>query len=173
MKHKMSGIYLMLMFTIFGCGYAEHNAAARTTGSRAAETFNAEIVSSDADAQEKPGAEQEMTLEISIGENAYTVYLEDNETAKELIKRLPMELTMDDLHGNEKYDYLPESLPAAEENIGTIHAGDLMLFGSDCLVLFYEDFTTAYSYTRIGRFENPSGLSETLGNGSVTVTFKR
>ena len=48
-----------------------------------------------------------------------------------------------------------ESLPANASNPGTIQTGDLMLYGSNTLVLFYKNFSTSYSYTRIGRIENP------------------
>lgn len=46
------------------------------------------------------------------------------------------------------------------------------LYGSDCLVLFYEDFQSSFSYTRLGYLEEPEGLSEAAGSGSVTVTFE-
>lgn len=47
-----------------------------------------------------------------------------------------------------------------------------MLYGSDCLVLFYETFTSGYSYTRLGSVEDPAGLAAALGRGSVSVTFR-
>ena len=46
-----------------------------------------------------------------------------------------------------------------------------MLFGGSCLVLFYKSFTTAYDYTVLGAIENPEGLAEAAGSGSVEVEF--
>ena len=52
------------------------------------------------------------------------------------------------------------------------NAGDLMLYGSNTLVLFYKPFSTSYNYSPIGRIESPLGLAAALGSGNVTVTFE-
>ncbi len=113
------------------------------------------------------------SVTLSVGSKSYQAILYDNTASRELMERLPMEFEMKELHGNEKYYYLTEPLPTDTESVGTIRTGDIMLFGSDCLVLFYEDFKTTYNYTRIGRLENIGGLSDALGTGSVRVTFER
>lgn len=64
------------------------------------------------------------------------------------------------------------TLLAADVMPGIIHAGDLMLYGNNCVVLFYETFNSSYSYTRIGAIDDPSGLAAALGSGNVSVRFE-
>ncbi|MCH5186415.1 MAG: hypothetical protein J1F64_09900, partial [Oscillospiraceae bacterium] len=84
----------------------------------------------------------------------------------------PLTLDMSELNGNEKYFYLSDSLPINSEKVGTINAGDIMLYSSDCIVLFYETFNTSYSYTKIGHTDDVPGLKEAVGGGNVMVTFE-
>lgn len=111
------------------------------------------------------------TMHMKIGDKEYSVVLNDNNTTKALRELLPMTVTMAEFNGNEKYYLLHNSLPSRPEHIGQIKSGDVMLFGDDCLVVFYKDFKTTYSYTRIGHIENAADLEQTLGRGSVTITI--
>ena len=111
-------------------------------------------------------------LKITIGSVSFSVTLEANATTKAFKAQLPMTVNMSELNGNEKYYNLSIGLPTASANPGTIRAGDLMLYGSTTLVLFYDTFSTSYSYTRLGRIDNASGLASALGSGSVQVTFE-
>lgn len=113
-----------------------------------------------------------MTLTIKTGTATFTATLADNATAKAFKGMLPMTVDMNELNRNEKYCNLPQSLPTAASNPVTIRSGDIMLFGPGTLVLFYKTFATSYSYTKIGRIDNPSALENALGAGNVTVTFE-
>jgi hypothetical protein len=84
-----------------------------------------------------------------------------------------MKVTMTELNGNEKYYRLPDDLPTNASNPMAIQAGDLMIYGSRTLVLFYKSFPTSYEYTRLGRINDTKGLAAALGSGSVTVSFKK
>lgn len=116
--------------------------------------------------------EDSMELNIKIGDKNFTATLEDNETTRSLLEKLPLTINMSELHGNEKYYYFDENLPTNSQSIRNINTGDLMLYGSNCLVIFYESFSTSYSYTKIGHIDNPEGLAEALGSGNITVTFE-
>ena len=54
-----------------------------------------------------------------------------------------------------------------------MEAGDVMLFGEDCVVLFCRSFDTPYSYTRIARVKNAEILTQQLGQGDADVHFDR
>lgn len=121
-----------------------------------------------------PSQEEEMNdaLEIAVGDLVFPAALADTAAAQAFAQKLPLTLSMRELNGNEKYCYLEEALPAASVQPERIRCGDLMLFGSSCVVLFYEDFSTSYAYTPLGAVSDPAGLAEALGAGGVTVTFR-
>ena len=110
------------------------------------------------------------TIKISVNGRTFTATLEDNPTGRAFAEKLPLDVDMQELNGNEKYFYLNENLPSNSSHVGKISAGDLMLFGDNCVVIFYKSFSTSYSYTRLGKI-NPADLAETLGDGNVHVTF--
>lgn len=111
-------------------------------------------------------------VKMNIGGREFTICLEDTEAARELVKRLPLSLEMTELNGNEKYVNLASPLPTSVEKVGKIETGDVMLWGDDCLVVFYKSFVTSYSYTRIGRVTNADDLAKAVGKGNVTIDFK-
>lgn len=113
-----------------------------------------------------------MKLTLTIGGQTFSASLLDNETARAFAARLPLTLDMSELNGNEKYFYLDGGLPTKAVNPGQISAGDLMLYGDSCLVLFYQSFSTSYRYTPLGQLDNPAGLAAALGQGSAQVTFR-
>lgn len=118
------------------------------------------------------GKAEDAKLNVTAKGKTFHAYLSDIVAAEAFAKLLPLTLDMSELNGNEKYAYLGGTLPSNAERPGRIEAGDVMLYGTDCVVIFYESFDTPYSYTRIGRISDPEGLKEALGKGSVSVRFE-
>ena len=113
-----------------------------------------------------------ITMNIKVGDTIFAATLEDNETTKAFVKELPLTVDMSELNGNEKYNYLSSNLSVDKpSNPGKINEGDLMLYGNNCLVLFYKTFNTSYSYVKLGHIDNMTGLNKAVGAGNVKVTF--
>jgi hypothetical protein len=108
---------------------------------------------------------------MTVGTQRFAVRLEDNPTARAFVQLLPTTLKMAELNGNEKHARLPRNLPTDSVRPGTIRAGDVLLYGTDTLVVFYQTFRSSYSYTRIGRIDESAMLTQALGPGDQQVTF--
>jgi len=121
------------------------------------------------DAQSDKSMAQQIT--IRIGDKAFAATLSDTPTAAAFAKLLPLSITMTELNGNEKFARLSTDVPVRASTPASIRTGDLMLYGSNTLVLFYKSFHTTYSYTVIGRIDEPAGLEVALGTRDVDVVF--
>jgi hypothetical protein len=111
-------------------------------------------------------------IKITVNNQTFTATLLDNSSAKAFKGMLPLTIKMKELNGNEKYYDFANNLPANSSNPRMIKNGDLMLYGSKTLVLFYESFSTSYSYTKLGTIDDVTGLASAIGTGNVTVTFE-
>lgn len=177
MKRIFLAVLVMAALSaLTGCGASNHDAA-DTNGNGVLPPVQQQESGSDAaqqsaledTAQVEPASGTGIVL--TIGDQTFSATLLDNETVRQLMAQFPLTLDMSELNGNEKFFYLDSELPTDAYQPGQIKAGDLMLYGNNCLVLFYESFSSGYSYTRLGSIDDPAGLAEALGTGSVAITF--
>jgi hypothetical protein len=110
---------------------------------------------------------------MTVGERRFAITLTDDAAARALVAQLPVTLDMRELNGNEKHADLQQALPTNASRPGTIRSGDLMLYGSKTVVVFYATFKSSYEYTRLGRIDAPADLPQALGPGGVRVRFSR
>lgn len=114
-----------------------------------------------------------VNLKIIIGGKTFDAVLEDNAAARKFAEKLPLEISMTELNGNEKYYRFGERFPSNDSRFNTIHEGDLLLWSSNTVVLFYKTFSSGYSYTRLGKISNTVGLKDAVGRGNITVRFEK
>lgn len=112
------------------------------------------------------------SAKLLIDNKEYSITLEDNETVDALVNNMPLDLSMNNLNGNEFYSYLDFTLPTNSYDPGKINKGDIYLYGNNCLVIFYESFNTSYSYTKIGKLDNIEVLDNIKGKNNIIVSLE-
>jgi hypothetical protein len=112
-------------------------------------------------------------IKVKIGSKTFTAVLEDNETATAFKALLPLTIKMEELNGNEKHGNINGKLPLHVYDPRIIKNGDLMIWSTNTLVLFYKSFSTRYSYTKLGQITDTTGLEAAVGSGEVTVRFEQ
>lgn len=134
---------------------------------------NAEEQPSNDNNQEREEAEMTnlLALELQIGDEVFSAQLNESETTEALLELLPLTIDMEDLHRNEKFFYLSERLPTDPQSPEYIDAGDIMLYGDNCLVFFYDKLSTSHQYTRLGHIEDVERFTQAVGEGDVTVAL--
>lgn len=123
----------------------------------------------DAGAQEEEDAV--MKMNVQVGDVMFSATLEENEAVSALMEMMregPVAVKMSDYSGFEKVGSLETGLPA-DNSRTTTHAGDIVLYNGNQIVIFYG--SNSWSYTRLGHIDNLNGWEEALGSGDVTVTF--
>lgn len=111
------------------------------------------------------------TFYLTVEGVTFPATFADNQGAEALADLLtdgPLTLSLEDYGGFEKVGSLGQSLPTSNTHI-TTQSGDIMLYQSNQIVLFYG--SNSWSYTRLGQVTDLTGWQEALGHGDVTVTF--
>ena len=124
---------------------------------------------------EKTGTTMPETIKITVSGKTLPVKIEDNEATKALVAALrEASITYEahDYGGFEKVGSLGLALPSSDTRI-TTEAGDVILYSSNQIVLFYS--SNSWSYTRIGKMQYGS-LDELksflkAGEGNISVTL--
>jgi len=113
-------------------------------------------------------------LKMRIGDEEFTVDVDFGAAGQEFARATPFELEMTDLNKNEKYYQGADKFENVDaKNVNMIEIGDVMLYGDDTIVIFYDNFKTEYQYTRLGWIEEKAKLVEALGDGDVAVSFTK
>ena len=110
-------------------------------------------------------------MKIQIGEYIFYASLENNTSVDALIqmmKETPIVINMRDYSGFEKVGSLGTTLPDSNSQI-TAHAGDIVLYNKDQIVVFYG--SNSWSYTKLGHVNDLTDWEKALGSGEVEVTF--
>jgi hypothetical protein len=110
---------------------------------------------------------------MTIGERRFAITLADTEASRSFAAMLPLTIDMADLNKNEKHGALPKPLPTGAVRPGTIHEGDIMLYGPDTLVVFYSTFKSSYAYTPLGRVDDAASLARALGSKGIRIHFSK
>lgn len=109
-------------------------------------------------------------INVLINNKLFIANLYYLDVSKELISLFPLKIRMDSLE-HEKFFNFDKLFTSNPKKVGTINKGDIMLFGSSCLVLFYESFSTNYSYTKIGEFVDKEGASKALNIKDIVISM--
>ena len=113
------------------------------------------------------------TMKMKINDTDVKVSWENNDSVKalsELASQGDVTIEMNAYGGFEQVGPIGTTLPSNDTSIKT-HAGDIMLYTSDHMVIFYG--SNSWSYTRLGRITDKSAseLRELLSGRGITVTI--
>ncbi len=108
---------------------------------------------------------------IKINDKEFEFEFKDTEVANQIKSKLPFTVKMTNLNGNEVYYQFSESFTPNHKAVGTINMGDIYLYQSNYLVLFYKTFTTSYSYTEIGKLKDATGLDTIIGSSDIEIEW--
>ncbi len=122
--------------------------------------------------EEQP-EEQNMTLQMTIGNTPVEVVWEENEAVqslKELCRNEPLTIAMSMYGGFEQVGSIGTNLPANDVQT-TTSAGDIVLYSGNQMVVFYG--SNSWAYTRLGHITDQSadGMAQLLSGGDTTITI--
>lgn len=156
---------LLALFGLSACGAGEMSSAPVDT------SYPSVSQSESSQSAGDTSSEEDAMLKITVGEQEFLATFEDNSSAREfqeLLAQGPLTVEMEDYGGFEKVGALGSTLTRNDQRI-TTQPGDVILYQGNQITIYYG--TNTWSFTRLARITDLTGLTEALGNGTVQVTF--
>ena len=175
MKKTISCLLLVLFGLsawMVGCGNQEPmETPERESASSDVEVLTSSQKAENTESESSEEEKSEMKMIVNVNGQDFTATLENNSAVDALVQMMengPVTLQLSDYAGFEKVGPLGQSLPASNSQT-TTHAGDIVLYQGNQIVMFYG--SNSWSYTRLGHIDDLTGWEEALGSGDVTVTL--
>jgi hypothetical protein len=132
---------------------------------------NASSLSPDQASSERS---QNMKINIKIAGKTVTATLVNNETARDFISVLPLQLSMDDLFGREKFGNLPKALSEKGLRRHSYEIGDIAYWSPnhDVAIYYHQDGESIPSPGVIPIAKIEAGTEAFNVPGSVKVTIE-
>ena len=163
-------IGLVLICTLVGCGKNTNNTT-EPSNPITQEPSTTTPADTTPDTTTTEDDTMNKTLMLKIDNTEVEVFWLDNDSVKALKQLAKNGLTIDlEMYGDmEQFGSLGSTLPSSDTNL-TATAGDIMLYQSNKIVLFYG--SNSWSYTKLGHINlSKSELTELLGDENVTITI--
>ena len=115
---------------------------------------------------------EQFNIKISVGDTIVTATLYDNQTTRDFISLLPLELTLEDYAGMEKISYLSKKLSTENRPSGCDPSvGDITYYAPwGNLAIFYSDFGYADGLIKLGKIDQ--GIEEFNKASSLPVSLE-
>lgn len=126
-------------------------------------TWDGEIV--------KENIEEDSKMKLFINEREVPVSWEDNDSVKEFSKLLPLEINMSMYGGFEQVGHIGQKISSNDVQLTTSY-GDIVLYSSDQIVIFYG--SNSWAYTKLGHIDlSKEEMSDLLGNSDVNIRLMK
>ena len=167
----LTAICILLSLAVAGCSAPQDEISEDPAAAQSAKTEEASDVTEEK--TETNNEKESIEMKMTINDIAVEVSWENNESTRALaekVKEGPLTIHAEPYGGFEQVGDIGTKLPSNDTDT-TTEAGDIMLYTSDHMVIFYG--SNSWAYTRLGRItdKSESELRELLGGSGVDVTI--
>lgn len=167
MKKLLTIILTIMLITMTSCGKSDNSPTQPTTD----EPSTTITTPSDNNSTTKEDETANMKLTLKIDGIEVDVIWTDNDSVKALknLAKDGLTINMSKYGGFEQVGSIGSTLPSSDTRI-TTSPGDIVLYSSNQIVLFYDSNT--WSYTKLGHINlSKSELTDLLGDEDVVISL--
>ena len=168
MKRVLIVLLAIMLITMTSCGKSDNSSTQPTTD----EPSTTITTPQDDNSTTKEDETETMKLTLKIDDTEVDVIWADNDSVKALknLAKDGLTINMSKYGGFEQVGSIGSTLPSSDTRI-TTNPGDIVLYSSNQIVIFYDSNT--WAYTKLGHINlSKSELVELLGEvDSITITL--